>query len=91
MTDVFGNCAEFTFRVNNIKHYFEDVNSVLDFRPGEAKNNKTGDVHQIMIANIDINTMMQNKDHRFDPIYAEEYFSDLVLEEQEKVNILFSL
>lgn len=91
VNDLFGNCAEFTFRVNNIKHYFEDVNSVLDFRPGEAKNNKTGEKHQIMIANIDINTMAANKEHRFDPIDAEEYFSDLVLEEQEKVNILFEL
>ena len=91
VTDLFGNCAEFTFRVNNIKQYIDDVNSVLDFRPGEAKNNKTGEKHQIMIANIDINTMAANKEHRFDPIDAEEYFSDLVLEEQEKVNILFEL
>lgn len=91
VTDIFGNCAEFTFRVNNIKHYFEDVNSVLDFRPGEAKNNKTGEKHQIMIANIDVNTMASDKTHRFDPVDAEEYFSDLVLEEQEKVNILFNL
>ena len=91
VSNVFGNCTEFTFRVNNIKHYFEEVNSVLDFRPGEAKNNKTGEKHQVMIANIDVNTMAANKNHRFDPIDAEEYFSDLVLEEQEKVNILFNL
>lgn len=91
VSQVFGPCNEFTFRINNIKQSFETLNSVLEFRPGQAKNNKTGEVHNVMIANIDINTLISNKEHRFDPINAEEYFSDLLMEEQEKINILYEL
>lgn len=91
MNQLFGPCNEFTFRINNIKQSFEALNSVLDFRPGQAKNQKTGEVHDMMIANIDVNTLITNKDHRFDPVNAEEYFSDLLMEEQEKINILYEL
>lgn len=89
--DLFGECSEFNFRLNGVKQYFEPVNSVVDFRPGEAKNNQTQKVLPVLIANLDINTMALNRDARLAISDAENHFSDLLLEEQERLNQIEAL
>ncbi len=88
---IFGPCEEFSFRLNNLKDYFEKVNSVVNIALGNATNNQTKQVTPILLATLDINTIANNKDHRFNVIDLANHFSDFLLEEQEKINILNSL
>lgn len=89
---LFGICDEFSFRVNNMKDSFESINSVLDIRPGEAKNAKTGEVLPVMVTSIDINTLASNQEERFEPnSEVIGYFSELITEEESKVNTLINL
>ncbi|MBQ8341688.1 MAG: hypothetical protein IJY22_04850 [Clostridia bacterium] len=91
MSSIFGDCQEFTFRINTVRPYFETVNSVLDIRPGEATNNTTGIKTPILMAVLDINTVKENTEHRFHPAGTETLFFELLSEEQEKVSVLMGL
>ena len=88
---LFGDCQEFSLRLNNVKNYFEPLNSVLDIRAGEAKNAKTNQTLPVLIVNIDVNTLAANKENRFQADKMEQYLSDLVLEEEYKIRIIESL
>ena len=89
--NIFGPCVEFTFRLNTLKDYFEKINSVVNVAAGNATNNKTNEVKPILLVTLDINTLIQNKEHRFNAIDLSNHFSDFLLEEQEKINVLNSL
>ena len=67
------------------------MNSVLDIRAGEAKNAKTNQTLPVLIVNIDVNTLAANKENRFQADKMEQYLSDLVLEEEDKIRIIESL
>ncbi len=84
----FGICNELKVRINNIKSYFEPLNSVLEITQGEAKNSNTNEVKPILLCSIDVNTLAGNEKERFKVETADKYFADLLLEEQDKVNIL---
>lgn len=88
---VFGETTELNFRINNPKNSFEMINSVLDVRPGEAKNHKTGDVLPVMIFSIDINTLASNQKNRFYPQDVQNFFSEFLMEEQDKITQIESI
>ena len=88
---IFGPCSEFTFRLNNLRDYFERINSVVNISLGNATNNQTKEVKPILLTTLDINTLASNKEHRFNVIDLANHFSDFLLEEQEKINILSNL
>lgn len=86
ISDYFGDVNEFSFRINGVKSYFEPLNSVLDIRRDALKNAQTGQPVAVLIANLDINTLAQNKEPRLVVEDAENHFSELLLEEQERIN-----
>ena len=89
--NLFGPCAEFSFRLNTLTNYFERINSVVNISAGSATNNQTKEVKPILLTTLDINTLASNREHRFDAIDLSNHFSDFLLEEQEKINVLNSL
>ncbi len=88
LSNVFGEANEIHLKLNNPKNLFERVNSVLDLSMGQAKNNQTSESMQVLLVAIDINTIVNNKEPRFEIKNFESYFSELVAEEEEKYALL---
>ncbi len=88
LSNLFGAANELHLKLNNPKNLFERVNSVLDLSMGQAKNNKTNESMQVMLVAIDINTVAENKEQRFEIKNFKRYFSELVQEAEDKYNLL---
>ncbi len=88
LSDLFGDANELHLKLNNPKNLFERVNSVLDLSMGQAKNNHTNESMQVILVSIDINTVADNKEPRFEIKNFKNYFSELVSEAEDKYNLL---
>lgn len=82
--EVFGECNELNFKINNPLTKFEPLNSVLNIDMGEAKNNKTQEVMKVLLVNVDVNTLAANNKARFNPALFDAYFKDLQEEVEDK-------
>ncbi|MDE7263634.1 MAG: hypothetical protein K2N64_03115 [Anaeroplasmataceae bacterium] len=80
----FGLSNELKFKINNPKSLFEPVNSVLNLDMGEAKNNKTQEVLKVLLVSIDVNTLAENRELRFNPTNFDSDFSELFEESEGK-------
>lgn len=80
----FGLCNELKFKINNPKSLFEPVNSVLNLDMGEAKNNKTQEVLKVLLVSVDVNTLAENKELRFNPTNFDSDFRELFEETEGK-------
>lgn len=87
---VFGKQNELHFKINNPKFLFEPINSVLNIDMGEAKNNKTQNVMKVLLVSIDVNTLANNTQPRFNPRDFNLYFRELAQEAEAKHKALES-
>lgn len=84
MQALFGNCNELSFKINGIKQYKEQLNSVVVCEMGKAKNNQSNDQIDVLLYRIDVNTMFANREKRFEPINFDSDFQDLYAEAEER-------
>ncbi len=85
MSSVFGSCSELNLHYNTIRNYFEPINSVIEIRPGDARNQEKNISMPVLIFNFDINTLASNQEARFFAGNLQSAFSDFLLEEAERI------
>lgn len=89
LANVFGNANELHLKINNPKNLFEPINSVLDISMGEAKNNKTNEAVKVLLVSVDVNTLANNLDQRFEICNFEKNFKELFDEVEDKYSSLY--
>ncbi len=89
---VFGaDSDELNVRVNHKKEINGEIyNSVLIMQDGNVTNKQTNVQTQAMFINKDINTLIQNREERFNLNDTVKYLSDMILEANEHTNALIS-
>lgn len=92
IASVFGSDSdELNIRVNHKKEINGEVyNSVLIMQDGNVTNKQTNVQTQAMFINKDINTLIQNREERFNLNDTVKYLSDMILEANEHTNALIS-
>lgn len=89
---VFGSDSdELNVRVNHKKEINGEIyNSVLIMQDGNVTNKQTNVQTQAMFINKDINTLIQNREERFNLNDTVKYLSDMIIEANEHTNALIN-